>query len=277
MKEKIALAALAAVPMTVSSVYASDLTGIVTTSYLNVRSGPSTSHAVIFSVKKDEKVSIEEQTDGWYKIKTNTGNTGWASSTYISLSNNESNDNPSSDNQRRVTIEGLNMRNGAGTSYRAITKLKNGTILELISENNGWSKVKYDGRIGYVYSDYLEKVSDSNINTRANTTKVVNYDFLNVRSGPSTSHSIVGKLNRGDKVGVISESNGWSKINYNGKVSYVSSRYLSNPSNTNPEKPDSNNESVKETKVVNYEFLNVRSGPSTSHSKIGTLKKGDKV
>ncbi|WP_195237327.1 SH3 domain-containing protein [Romboutsia sp. 1001285H_161024_C4] len=277
MKEKIALAALAAVPMTVSSVYASDLTGIVTTSYLNVRSGPSTSHAVIFSVKKDEKVSIEEQTDGWYKIKTNTGNTGWASSTYISLSNNESNDNPSSDNQRRVTIEGLNMRNGAGTSYRAITKLKNGTILELISENNGWSKVKYDGRIGYVYSDYLEKVSDSNINTRTNTTKVVNYDFLNVRSGPSTSHSIVGKLNRGDKVGVISESNGWSKINYNGKVSYVSSRYLSNPSNTNPEKPDSNNESVKETKVVNYEFLNVRSGPSTSHSKIGTLKKGDKV
>ncbi len=277
MKEKIALAALAAVPMTVSSVYASDLTGIVTTSYLNVRSGPSTSHAVIFSVKKDEKVSIEEQTDGWYKIKNNTGNTGWASSTYISLSNNESNDNPSSDNQRRVTIEGLNMRNGAGTSYRAITKLKNGTILELISENNGWSKVKYDGRIGYVYSDYLEKVSDSNINTRTNTTKVVNYDFLNVRSGPSTSHSIVGKLNRGDKVGVISESNGWSKINYNGKVSYVSSRYLSNPSNTNPEKPDSNNESVKETKVVNYEFLNVRSGPSTSHSKIGTLKKGDKV
>ncbi|MDB8798959.1 SH3 domain-containing protein [Romboutsia sp. 1001216sp1] len=277
MKEKIALAALAAVPMTVSSVYASDLTGIVTTSYLNVRSGPSTSHAVIFSVKKDEKVSIEEQTDGWYKIKTNTGNTGWASSTYISLSNNESNDNPSSDNQRRVTIEGLNMRNGAGTSYRAITKLKNGTILELISENNGWSKVKYDGRIGYVYSDYLEKVSDSNINTRANTTKVVNYDFLNVRSGPSTSHSIVGKLNRGDKVGVISESNGWSKINYNGKVSYVSSRYLSNLSNTNPEKPDSNNESVKETKVVNYDFLNVRSGPSTSHSKIGTLKKGDKV
>ena len=67
MKEKIALAALAAVPMTVSSVYASDLTGIVTTSYLNVRSGPSTSHAVIFSVKKDEKVSIEEQTDGWYR------------------------------------------------------------------------------------------------------------------------------------------------------------------------------------------------------------------
>ncbi|WP_195939664.1 SH3 domain-containing protein [Romboutsia sp. 1001713B170131_170501_G6] len=277
MKKKIALATLAAVPMTVSSVYASDLTGIVTTSFLNVRSGPSTSHAVIFSVKKNEKVSIEEQRDGWYKIKTNTGNTGWASSTYISLSNNESNDNPSSDNQRRVTIEGLNMRNGAGTSYRVITKLKNGTILELISENNGWSKVKHDGRIGYVYSEYLEEVSDSNINSRANTTKVVNYDFLNVRSGPSTSHSIVGKLNRGDKVGVISESNGWSKIDYKGKVSYVSSRYLSNPSNTTPEKPDSNNESIKETKVVNYEFLNVRSGPSTSHSKIGTLKKGDKV
>ncbi|MDB8823238.1 SH3 domain-containing protein, partial [Romboutsia sp. 1001216sp1] len=105
-------------------------------------------------------------------------------------------------------------------------------------------------------------------------TKVVNYEFLNVRSGPSTSHSKIGTLKKGDKVGVISESNGWSKIKYNGNVAYVSSSYLSSESTT-PEVPSNpDNHTVK---VVNYDFLNVRSGPSTSHSKIGVLSKGDEV
>ncbi|MDU6984979.1 MAG: C40 family peptidase, partial [Terrisporobacter othiniensis] len=46
-------------------------------------------------------------------------------------------------------------------------------------------------------------------------------------SGPSTNNSVIGKLSSGDKVEVISTSNGWSKIKYNGQTGYVSSQYLS--------------------------------------------------
>ena len=39
---------------------------------------------------------------------------------------------------------------------------------------------------------------------------------------------MIGTLSKGAKVEVISTSNGWSKIKYNGTIGYVSSQYLSN-------------------------------------------------
>ena len=167
------------------------------------------------------------------------------------------------------------MRSGASTSYRVITTLNKGTKVEVISESNGWSKIKYDGRLGYVYSIYLDDIKPSYTNT---TTKTVNTNSLNVRSGPSTSNSIVGKLSKGTKVSVISESNGWSKILYNNKECYVSSRYLdSKSSSSDNSNNNSSNSTIKETKEVNTDSLNVRTGPSTSYSKLGTLSKGTKV
>ena len=56
--------------------------------------------------------------------------------------------------------------------------------------------------------------------------KVVNTNGLNVRKGPSTSYSSIGKLNKGSNVEVISESAGWSKINYNNTTAYVATMYL---------------------------------------------------
>lgn len=58
--------------------------------------------------------------------------------------------------------------------------------------------------------------------------QMVNTDSLNVRSGPGTTYSVIGSLNKGTKVEVLSESNGWSKINYNNGIGYVSTVYLSN-------------------------------------------------
>lgn len=54
---------------------------------------------------------------------------------------------------------------------------------------------------------------------------------LNIRSGPSTSNSTIGKLSFGSAVQVISSSNGWAKIVAGGQIGYVSQEYLSN---TNP-------------------------------------------
>lgn len=283
MKKKIALATLAIMPMAISNVYASGEIGIVTTSSLNVRSGPSTNNSVLFSIKKNEKVNINDKSNGWYKIINSSGKEGWASSTYISIQNgndsNQDNTSNSSSIKKQVNTNGLNMRSGAGTSYRVITKLNKGTQVELISQSNGWSKIKYDGRLGYVSSQYLDEIKNQET---GKVNKVSNTDDLNVRSGPSTSYSILGKLKKGENVSVISESNGWSKIDYKSKIAYTSSRYLSNSSSTpNPTPPPTTEtpkpENVKETKVVNTSSLNVRSGAGTKYSKVGTLKKGEKV
>lgn len=280
MNKKIALATLI-IPMAVSNVDASGITGIVTTSSLNIRSGAGSNYAVLFSVKKNEKVTINQTTNGWYKIKTSSGKEGWGSSNYIlkSSPNDNSNGSNTSGVKKRVSINSLNMRSGAGTSYRSIATLNKGTMLDIVSQGNGWTKVKYEGRLGYVSSEYLQDIKPE---ATIQGLKEVTTSSLNVRSGANTSYSVIGKLKKGEKIKVISESNEWAKIEYNGKIAYTSSRYLKNASSSsNPvQNPPSTNpkpEGVNETKIVNTNSLNARSGPGTNYSKVGTLKKGEKV
>ena len=272
MKSKVALATLAMIPIAANNAYASNI-GTVTASSLNVRSGPSTSYKIVTTVKKNDKVNILQSSNGWYKIETASGKQGWASSSYISISNNDTNNNTNtSENIAIVNTDGLKFRTGAGTSYSIIKVLNKGEKVEVISESAGWSKVRYDSRLGYVASQYIDKTNTNYI------IKEVNTDGLNVRTGPSTSYSSIGKLNKGTKVQVISESAGWSKINYNNKIAYVSSGYLKTVStNTSDTKPEDSTEQYKEIKVVNTNGLNVRKGPSTSYSSIGKLNKGSNV
>ena len=274
MKGKIALATLAMIPMTANNAYASNI-GTVTASSLNVRSGPSTSYTVVTTVKKNDKVNILQSSNGWYKIETSSGKQGWVSSSYISASNSNTNNSTNNNTQSNIAIvntDGLNFRNGAGTSYSIIKVLNKGEKVEVISESNGWSKVKHDSRLGYVASQYIDKA------TTNYTIKEVNTDGLNVRTGPSTSYATIGKLNKGTRVEVISESAGWSKINYNNKTAYVSSGYLKAVSTSTPDtKPEDTTQQYKETKVVNTDGLNVRKGPSTSYESIGKIDKGTSV
>ncbi|CEO07598.1 mannosyl-glycoprotein endo-beta-N-acetylglucosamidase [[Clostridium] sordellii] len=292
LKRRIAMATLALIPFTATNAFASNQEGIVTATSLNVRSGPSTDSSFLFSIKKNDKVTILKSENGWYKISTANGHEGWASSEYISTNTSDTNQQS---NKKVVNVDNLNMRNGASTSYRVIMKLNKGTVIEIISESNGWTKIKHDGRIGFVASKYLSPIENNNQPTKpeqqpnapvqpqvsVGKTKVVVATSLNVRSGPSTGNSVIGSLKNNEKVEIISESNGWSKIKYNGKEGYVSSTYLKDVNEGGNSKP---NETPKpspnvetKTKVVAATSLNVRSGPSTGHGIIGSLKNNEKV
>ncbi|CEN76053.1 mannosyl-glycoprotein endo-beta-N-acetylglucosamidase [[Clostridium] sordellii] len=292
LKRRIAMATLALIPFTATNTFASNQEGIVTATSLNVRSGPSTDSSFLFSIKKNDKVTILKSENGWYKISTANGHEGWASSEYISTNTSDTNQQS---NKKVVNVDNLNMRNGASTSYRVIMKLNKGTVIEIISESNGWTKIKHDGRIGFVASKYLSPIENNNQTAKTEQqsnvpvqpqvsvgkTKVVVATSLNVRSGPSTGNSVIGSLKNNEKVEVISESNGWSKIKYNGKEGYVSSTYLKDSNeggNSKPNETPKPNPNVEiKTKVVVATSLNVRSGPSTGHGIIGSLKNNEKV
>lgn len=251
MKNKVALATLAMLPLSVATVSAMEQDGVVTATSLNVRSGPSTKYNVLTTVKKNEKLTILDSSNGWYNVRLSSGKEGWASANYITKST-QSTENTSSLNQSKVTADALNMRSGAGTSYRVITVLKKNEIVEVVSESKGWTKIKYDGRLGYVSSKYIESVktdnssSNSTTITKTETSKLVTADVLNVRSGPGTKYSVLGKLKRNQEVTVIENSNGWSKINYNNKEAYVSSDYLKDVNNTT-ETTTEKNDTITET------------------------------
>ena len=229
---------------------------VITANDVNFRSGPSTSYSVIGKFNKGDKVEYLGESGSWIKVKYSE-KTGYVYEEYVGE------DTSSTTTIKYVNATSLNVRSGPSTSYSVTGKLSNGTKVEVISTSNGWSKIKYDGGTGYVSSKYLSSSSTES----STTTKYVNATSLNVRSGPSTSNSIIGKLSSGTEVEVISTSNGWSKIKYDGGTGYVSSKYLSS----------SSTESSTTTKYVNATSLNVRSGPSTSSSIIGQLSNGEKV
>ena len=186
---------------------------VITADAVNFRSGPSTSYSSLGSFNKGDKVEYLRTSGSWVKVKYNN-KTGYVYGSYVG--------NYATITQY-VTATTLNVRSGAGTSYSVLGSLSKGTKVEVISTTNGWSKISYNGSTGYVSSQYL---SDNTTSTNT-TTKYVTATTLNVRSGAGTSYSVLGSLSKGTKVEVISTTNGWSKINYNGSIGYVSSQYLS--------------------------------------------------
>lgn len=121
----------------------------------------------------------------------------------------------------------LNVRKSTSTGSTILTSLSNGSYITLVSKSGDWYYVEYaDGMYGYCHKDYIKLDSGKTAKVSTQSTS------LNVRSGAGTSYSIKGTLSKGDIVIILSESNGWSKILYDGvKTGYVSSKYLSVNSN----------------------------------------------
>lgn len=89
---------------------------------------------------------------------------------------------------------------------------------------------------------------------------IVTADKLNVRSGPSTSHDIVGSFSKNDGVDLLSIKNGWYKIEMeDGKIAWTNGQYITLAGEVTADK------------------LNIRKGPDTSYDIVGTKLKEDTV
>ena len=262
-------------------------TGVINTNStkaLNVRSGAGTSYSIIGSVKNGEEVQVQEVLNGWCKIRYGSSY-GYISSEYVKISSSTSNSSQETSTATTVkytgvTTSGLNVRKGGSTTYDKIGYLQKDAIVQITAKlDNGWYKIKYENTYGYISGLYVENVKsvESNISsaTTVKYTATVNVsvnDTLNVRSGAGASYRILGALNKGTKVEIVDKmSNGWSKIKYNSSYGYVNTSYLSNITSV------SSTETVIKTGTVNTASLNVRSGPSTSDAKIGSLSQNTKV
>ncbi|CEQ13908.1 C40 family peptidase [Paraclostridium sordellii] len=215
---------------------------VVTGNSVNFRKGPGANYNSIGKLNKGDRVEYLETVGSWIKVKHNS-NEGFVHSNYISTSSNtgESNEDTSVKSEKQVTGNRVNFRKGPGTSYSIITSLNKGTKVGYISENNGWAKISYNGNIGYMSTNYLATIdsnsggnnSGNNEDSTVKSEKQVTGNRVNFRKGPGTNYSVITSLNKGTKVGYISESNGWAKVNYNGTIGYMSANYIGDV-NSNP-------------------------------------------
>lgn len=197
-------------------------------------------------------------------------------------------------NKQAQTTANLNLRKGPSTKQAIITTIKKGSTVEVLEVSGDWSKIKYGNKTGYSSRQYLKDLNTSTSNpgggnsgsTSTSTKKMeVTATNLNVRSTPSTSGKILGKLSKGTRIDVMESSNGWSKFKYGSSIGYCSNDYLkavnttdsgSNNNNSNNNNSNSGTTTTKKMEVTATN-LNVRSTASTSGKILGKLPKGSKV
>ena len=126
----------------------------------------------------------------------------------------------------KVKAELLNMRDGASLSSAVIDHLPRNAFLLVEGTSNGWSRVVYNGRTGYVSSQYLNCYETLDGITGYSAT--VKGSDVRMRAGANTSSKVLGYYNTGDSLKVLGVSGAWLKVaSAGGATGYIRSDYLS--------------------------------------------------
>ena len=141
-------------------------TGIVTLSNannnLNVRSGPSSSYAVIAKVKHGTALVITGESGNFYKINLN-GRTAYVSKQYVMITSTTTNSSTWTGYVKTSNkANRLNLRSAPNQSAKILAKLPYGTRVNIISSSGGWYYIQTDsGLFGHVNAAYISSSAPS--------------------------------------------------------------------------------------------------------------------
>ncbi|WP_447412235.1 SH3 domain-containing protein [Clostridium perfringens] len=283
---------------------------IISSEDLGLRKGADSSHEIITSIPSGARVNIiDKVSDNWYKVGYKDF-VGYVEAKDIRVLG----DNLNQDNVGLISANQLNVRTSPNENGQVIGTLhKNDKVNVLDKSIDGWYKIDFNGRRAYVSSKYVNLISYKNNEVKTEvkkepiegTGKVNINTALNVRQASTTNSRIIGSLKGGEKVNIISESNGFYKIEFNNSYGYVYSKYISKDGDSEKvqvvkqeevkkEKVDESKKEAKatpkaepvvlavrslnKTGIVNVSSsLNVRNEASTSSKVIGSLSGNTKV
>ena len=127
----------------------------------------------------------------------------------------------------------VNVRSSDSETADKLGKVTTGTVLTRLEQKlNGWSKVVYEGKEGYIKSEYLVSLDDGGNDAddadESTTGKYVKVkENVNVRAEASETAQKLGLAYQGTKLELIEKlDNGWTKVKYEGQTAYVKSEYV---------------------------------------------------
>lgn len=155
MKRKIAIFLLAAtllciLPRSAKAAAMDSKAGAVTTAsgYLNVRSAPSSSSAIVSTLPKGSYITLLSRDASWWRVEYAAGRYGYCHKDYITIVQGT----PVKVN----APSGLNVRSGGGTAYPRQAVLPNGSTVLRLTTKGGWSRILYHGtKTGHVSDAFL--------------------------------------------------------------------------------------------------------------------------
>ena len=208
-----------------------------------------------------------------------------------------------------VVSDTLNIRDAAGSQNQFVFKLTKGVEVEVheisLANEEIWGRIEgytsggvnYDGWINLA-SNYVKRSSkitiDGGTKGAIGTGTVVNADSVRVRMTGALYGQVLGSINRGTKVAVLGEKDGWYMIDYdvdNNKEtdSWIYSQYLevkmgvvesgtgstgSTGGTGTTQKTDGTGKGI----IANtYAGVNVRSGAGIANAIVGKILNGTEV
>lgn len=127
---------------------------------------PSINATDIIEVKKDKEVIITETINDWVCVQTKTTK-GWIYKEKLKSKEDKKEEKQTTEQNQveeesklktlYIGSESVNLRKEANTNSEVVTKLSLNTAVDVYAEENGWSKVKVNGKEGYISSSLLSE------------------------------------------------------------------------------------------------------------------------
>ena len=121
---------------------------------LNVRSGAGTSYSVIGSLSNGANVEIVETSGSWYKIKYGSGY-GYVSKDYVTINTRSIAENTVLREGTAVTLA-LKVRDESNYESTVMGTIAMGEKVSVLEDKGEWSKIKYNGKTGYILNEYVD-------------------------------------------------------------------------------------------------------------------------
>lgn len=168
----------------------------------------------------------------------------------------------------------LNVRETPSTSSNIVTVLPANASFDIIAEEGDWYQIKYQDYTGYVSKQYVE-VSETTANTsipaKANSNGIINSNS-NIYILPLINSTVIGTVNSGSEVLVVSITGKWAYIQTDAASGWVFTNNVNgteetaSETNNNDTSSENGNSDVVDNNEADNQNNNVGSDENTNNS-----------
>lgn len=230
---------------------------------LNLRQSASLTAKVLGQYPTGTLVEIVKAGNEWHQVNVN-GKPGFMQAKYLNTA-----EKPVTATVRTNTGIGLNLREEPRMSGKLITSFKPGTKVTVTQRGSIWSRVNVEGVEGFMATEYLTFGSSNTAVTGKKA--VVNNpkatQVLNLRQTASLDAKVLGSYRNGTQVTVLKEGDTWCKVQVDGQIGYMMTKYLKFTGESGTQAPYT----ATTFNVNGGSYVNFRKAPSLTASVISRV------
>lgn len=284
MKRFAALILTLAILLTVLSIPAARAeayaTAVVKGGWLRLREGASAASKTISAYYTGTTVTILGGSGNWYQVRTPDGKTGYMSATYLTITGSITGGQV--DENTAATVKSGNgkpvrLRSGPSVNYPILASYAVGTPLTILSTGDTWSKIRINGRTGYMMNEFIKTYGYGGDSVPGGYTAYVvsgNGKTVVLRSGPSKSYEVLASYKVGQMATVLEYGATWCRVRINGLDGYMMTEFLST---VKPEGTTSSSTYSAYVTSQNGKGVRMRMGAGTLFPTIASYAVGTKV